>query len=168
MDNGEAYDGLLAAVHVEQALGDTHWASVASAAAASMLNGIKGMWSSTAQDFNWAKFPGGGMQTTNWSVLYPDALEQASTSAFHVAEGHAAALMSTFAAQQPLIANPAADGYQPLATIGLEATGATSQGVAQARAVDAYASTNGYAWPFNVATAGQQVFADSDSALVGA
>jgi hypothetical protein len=168
MDNGEVYDGLIAAKRVLTAVGDTKWASLVSAMATNNLNGLSTMWNTSANDFNWAKFPGGGQQTTNWSVLYPDALEQASAAAFHVAFGHATALMSTFDTLQPSATSPAIAGYQPFAVIGLEATGAATQGMAEAHAIDAYAASTNFAWPYNVAAAGQQVFGDSDSALVGA
>jgi hypothetical protein len=168
MDNGEVYDGLVAAARVETSLGDTHWASVASSAASAMLSSIHNMWNAGANDYNWAKFPGGGMQTTNWKVLYPDALEQASAAAFHVAANHSNSLMATFGTDQPSITNPAAVGYQPFAVIGLEAAGASTAGVNQALAIESYADSTNHAWPFNVAVAGQLVFGESDSALVGA
>ena len=168
MDNGEAYDGLRAAATVLTSLGVPSWASVATTAANSMLKGIQGMWNSSANNFNWVKFWNGSMQTTNWSVLYPDALEQASAAAFHVAAGHANSLMSTFDLLQAQAAAPAVDGYQPLAVIGVEATGNAALGVSEAQAIDAYANATNRAWPFNVAVAGQQVFGLTDSALVGA
>ena len=168
MDNGEVYDGLVAAQRVLKAIGDLSEASVASSAAAHVYGGLQAMWNAGASDFDWARFPGGGQQTTNWAVLYPDALEQASAVAFHVAFGHGPSLMSTVASYQTSITNPAIDGYQPLAVIGLEAAGNATGGVAQSRAIDTYAATTNRAWPFDVAVAGQQIFGDSDSALVGA
>lgn len=166
MDNGEVYDGLTAAARILKAIGDLNWASVAVSAASASFNGIRTMWNAAAGDYNWAKFPGGGEQTTNWSVLYPDALEQASASGFHVSGSHTAALMAAFEANQPSAANPGVAGYEPLAVIGVEAAGNAVTGVHQAQAIDSYATATNYAWPFNVAVAGQQVFGDSDSSLV--
>jgi hypothetical protein len=168
MDNGEAYDGLIAAVHMELALGDARWAAVAATAAKAMYNGIQTLWNPRTATFNWAKFPGGGTQTTNWAVLYPDAMEQASAVAFHVAGSHGSSLISQFNAHQPSWAAPAIVGYQALAALGQESGNGTIAGLNGATAINQSAIATSRAWPFNVSTAGELIFAVSGSALVGA
>jgi hypothetical protein len=165
-DNAESYAGLQAAARVETALGDTSWASVASSAASAMLSALRKFWNSAAQDYNWAKFSGGGEQMTDWTVLYPDALEQIAAVAFHVAGAHASTVMSTFATYQPDVANPAKDNYQPQVAIALEANGATSSGDTLAQAIDSYAAVNHRVWPFQVGVAGQLIFAETNTSLL--
>lgn len=168
MDNGEAYDGLEAAARMEHALGNTAWATVATTAANAMYNGIQTLWNPSAGDYNWAKFGNGSQQSTNWAVLYPDALEEASAAIFHVAGNRTSALVAAFNAHQPSWAQPAVVSYQPQPAMAQEAVGGANQGEQGAATIDQYAVANGRAWPFNVAVAGELIFAESDSALVGA
>lgn len=165
MDNGEAYDGLVAAARMERALGDNRDAAVATNAAAAMFNGIQTLWNRSAGSYNWAKFPNGAQQATDWAVIYPDAMEQATAVAFDVAGSHAKSLMGTFNVNQPSWANPAVVSYWPLAGIALESASSVGAGENGAAAINQYAVSTGSAWPFNVGTAGQLIFAESDSPL---
>jgi hypothetical protein len=165
-DNAEAYAGLVAAARLERILGNTREATTATTAAKAMARGIQSLWNPKAGDYNWAKFADTSEQTTNWTVLYPDALEQATVSAWHLAGSHATSLMAAFLAHQPSWSNAATQGYQPLAAIGAEAAGTIKVGENGAQAMDQYATANNHPWPFEVATAGELIFAESNSSLI--
>jgi len=165
-DNAEAYAGLVAGARMEQILGDAREAKTATTAARAMNKGIQSLWNPKAGDYNWAKFADGSVAATNWTILYPDALEQATVSAWHLAGSHATALMAAFVAHQPSWANAATQGYQPLAALGAEAAGTIKVGESGAQAIDQYAVANNHPWPFEVATAGQLILAESNSSLI--
>ena len=75
MDQGEAFDGLVAASQLEDALGNDVLANRAARDASELKAGVASLWEPTTSSFDWAVNQGGGRQHTNWSVLYPDSME---------------------------------------------------------------------------------------------
>jgi hypothetical protein len=174
MDVAETYSGLRSAVVLAQALGDATLASRAAADATAMKAGIDSLWDSAAANYHYAKYDSGVLQTSSWTYLYPDALEQAWAAAYGVAPAdRTSALMSTFTTMQPQWASPAATatfdsgtqtvGYWPVAGWALLRAGRTADALAAATSIRQAAIAAGRAWPYTSGNAGQLIVLESSA-----
>jgi hypothetical protein len=166
MDQAETYAGLRAAVDIAKALGDSSLSSRASSDASKLKTGFAKLWNSTTGSYDWALHESGARQTTNWSVLYPDALQQVWPVAFGLVTGaRATALVNRFAREQPLWDRPAATalfdsgpqtvGYWPVAGWAFDRVGQTARAQVAAGNMRAGALATSLLWPFTTASAGQ-------------
>jgi hypothetical protein len=174
MDQAETYAGLLAAVDLAKALGDSALAQRAQQDATKMKDGVDGLWNATANAYDWAKHDTGVRVPTNWSYLYSDALQQAWAVAFGlVAAPRASALVTTFTTTQPAWASPLATalfssgskqtvGYWPVAGWALANVSSSLVSVPVASIRSASLTTN-RAWPFTTGNAGQLIAFESYS-----
>jgi hypothetical protein len=171
MDQAETYGGLVAAVDVARALGDAALASRAGADATKMRNGFAKLWNPSTGSYDWAVHEDGNHQPTNWSLLYPDALQQAWVVAFGLAEAsHAKTLVSHFTSAHPAWDMPAqndlydsgrgAVGYWApagwaLGTVSPGPTATAAQNIRQA------AMASQRAWPFTPSDSGQLILLET-------
>jgi hypothetical protein len=168
MDEAEAYGGLVAAAGFGQPLDDTALANNAAGAAARLQNGAQRLWNPALGAYNWALHSDGAQHPTNWSVLYPDAMEQMWPVAFGLVTGaRARSLVTQFAAAQPNWDRPAATalfdsgpspiGYWAVAAWAMARVGDTSGAGAATDQIRAAALAANRAWPFTTADAGQLI-----------
>jgi hypothetical protein len=166
MDEAEAYAGLQAATDMAHTLGDRRLEASAASAAARLRTGTARLWNRRLGAYDWALHGDGARHPTNWSVLYPDAMEQAWPVAFGLVTGaRARHVMARFAAAQPNWDLPTALGQfdSGLAPVGYWAVPAwaftrigdlTGAGTALER-IRSSALAIGRAWPFTPSDAGQ-------------
>jgi hypothetical protein len=168
MDQGEAYAGLSAADELAGILKDSSLARRARSDAGRMLQGVAGLWNDGTRAYDWAAHADGGRVATDWSFLYPDALQQPWAVAFGLVEPpRATALMTGFGNSQPKWAAPdelalfrggttEKVGYWPVAGLGFYRVGSAqaSPAVASIRSASIAARR---AWPFTTGSAGQLV-----------
>ena len=178
MDETEAYNGLLSAADLARALGDSTLRNRASADASKLKTGIASLWDAPTGAYDWAKNDGGGLNSTDWNVLYSDSLEQAWVAGSNaVSSTRARSLLNTFAAAQPDWNSPnaVADmsgstgtvGYWPVAGWALLHVGRASEAASAADSIRSAAIGNGRAWPFTTGNAGQLIVLESgDTALI--
>ncbi len=170
MDNAETYAGLVAAAEVADVLGDQPLAVRAAEDARRMRAGVDGLWNPTTGAYDWAVHGGGGRQVNDWSLLYPDALQQVSAVAYGlVDEPRASQILSTFVAAQPGWADPdgtarfadgtGRTGYWVVAAIALRRAGFGDGG--GSASIRAASTAAGREWPFTSAEAGNLVVLDS-------
>lgn len=102
MDNSEALGGLDAAYAMARLMHDSSLASRARGDAIRIQRGIGGLWDPATNAYDWARHENGDVATNDWSVLYPDSVEQAWAVAFGaVPSDRAVALMSTLHGEEP-------------------------------------------------------------------
>jgi hypothetical protein len=168
MDQSEAYNGLRSASDLAAMLGDSGLASRAARDARAMSRGIAGLWNATTASYDWAEHDDGVQVTTDWTVLYPDAMEQAwiaGTKA--IAGSRARTLIDTVVTDQPSWADPAVAGYWPVAGWALLHVGQRTAALQAANSIRAGALAAGRAWPFTTGNAGQLIVLESgDSTLI--
>ncbi len=168
MDQAEAFAGLRAAAEMSQALGNSSLANRANADADRMQAGFDALWNPATRAYDWAVHGNGVRQPTNWSVLYPDALEQVWPVAFGLVKGsRATQLMARFDAAQPNWDRPAATatfaggpgpvGYWPVAGWAFDRTGNTNRAAVASTRIRAAALAANRAWPFTTGIAGQLI-----------
>jgi hypothetical protein len=168
MDEAETYAGLRAAIDLAKVLGDSALASRASTDASRLKNGFAKLWDSATGAYDWALHADGARQTTNWKVLYPDALQQLWPVAFGLVTGsRASALVTRFAQEQPLWDQPAATalfdsgpqpvGYWPVAGWAFDRVGKSARAAQAAASIRSAALAVARAWPFTTASAGQLI-----------
>jgi hypothetical protein len=170
MDNAESYGGFRAAAEMAQALGDKTLAARALADAKTLGGGIATLWNDSTQAYDWAKHGNGVRIPTDWTVLYPDSVEQAWAVAYAVTEGRGAALMAHFASAQPDWDQPTATvscydgyvypcqaGYWPLAGWGSFTAGDPNNGQLGAASIRAAAIAVNRSWPFTSGVDGQLI-----------
>lgn len=177
MDEDEAYAGLQAATAIARALGDDVLAARAAADASRMAAGIASLWDPATGAYDWAKHADGVQQPTDWSHLYPDALEQVWTVAYGLASGpRATTILDEFAAAQPQWAQPQAtatfwlDGqvksqpvtYWPLGVWALLATGQDAPAADALAAIRIGAASVSDAWPYTPAIAGELLIGEAE------
>jgi hypothetical protein len=160
-------------------LGDDVLGQRAGADAARMLSGIESMWNAGAGSYDWAIHSDGARVTTNWDVLYSDALQQAWAVAFGVVPAtRATALMQRFSTEQPEWDRPAAlarftggsqaTGYWPVAGWAYQRVGDTARAALAATNIQAGAEAAARAWPYTPANAGQLIgLLSADPRLLG-
>jgi hypothetical protein len=169
MDQSEVFAGLRAAGEMSLALGDSALARRALIDAGRVRAGFAALWNPQSQAYDWALHENGERHPTDWSILYPDALEQVWTVAFGLADpSRAPGLMSHFAVAQPMWdeptatatfslndrASPGTVGYWPVAGLAFYATGDASTATLASDRIRAAALSAGRAWPFSTGTAG--------------
>jgi hypothetical protein len=168
MDQSETYAGLHAATAVWADLGDRSEAARASRDAERIRAGVASLWDPADGAYDWALHGETGHQRTDWSELYPDALEQLWPVAYGLAPvGTAAQLIARFGFAHPNWAMPTAlddiggspqvIGYQAVAAIAFAAAGDASRAAAAASTIEAAAEKAGRAWPFTPADAGELI-----------
>ena len=92
MDNAEAYSGLLAGARIAKVLGDDTLRQHALDDAHKERDGMNTvLWNPTNQSYDWAKHLDNQMESVpcDWSILYPDAVEEAWAVAYGVPTDHA-------------------------------------------------------------------------------
>jgi hypothetical protein len=178
MDEAEAYDGLLAAAQIDTALGEDGSSRRWARDAARLRTGVSDLWDPIAGAFDWGVTEGGGRHRADWSLLYPDAMQQVWAVAYGLADqGQAAIVMAHFTGTHPSWAIPdgssrtpsglAPNGYWPVALWALRAVRADISTPLRSLANGAAALTR--TWPFTVAVAGELMVGASPwrSALPG-
>lgn len=165
-DNVETYHGLKAAVTLANILNDTTLANNAQSYATSMATGIESLWSPTNNYYYWAKHEDGALQTTDWSVLSPDAMEQAWTAAFNISTGsRATSLLSQLDAKQPNWDKPGLNGNNYDVTLMGWAywfNGQPERAQQIANNLRSAAVANNRLWPFNFMTAGELIILETE------
>jgi hypothetical protein len=167
MDQGETYAGLLAAVDLANALGNSSLARQAGSDASRMKTGVANLWNTTTSAYDWAIHDGGGRTATSWSVLYSDSLQQAWAVAFGLVDAtRAQSLVTKFNTSQPNWHSPQATalfsggtasvGYWPVAGYGFSAISSPLAATAPLDIRSAALATN-RAWPFTTGNAGQLI-----------
>ncbi|HWF52072.1 MAG TPA: hypothetical protein VG294_15635 [Solirubrobacteraceae bacterium] len=166
MDESEAYAGLQAATGLASTLGQPVLEASAATAAARLRSGTAHLWNPDLGAYNWALHADGVSQPTNWSVLYPDALEQAWPVAFGLVSGaRAQSLMGHFAAAQPnwdlptavasFGSGPSPVGYWAVPAWAFARIGNLAVAQAALGSIRTSALAVGRAWPFTPSDAGQ-------------
>ncbi len=175
MDQSEAYGGLLAGVELAQAMGDTSTGQLASATAAKIKVGVAGLWNASTSSYNWAKHEDGTQIPTNWTVIFPDAAEQAWAVAYGLApSARAATLIDKVVTRQPQWAKPGSTskyyngrvishptGYWPVIGIALQQVGRGTEGLSGVKAIRAYAVSTGRGGMYNDGHDGQGLLAQT-------
>jgi len=176
MDNAEVYGGLAAADKLAEAAGDDTLKAEVAADASRSLAGVQSLWNPTTASYDWARAGASTSSdtTTDWTVLYPDALEQiwavgwgATTSA------QATTILAQFLADQPdwdqptasapqrgpAEVSPAPVGYWPFASAAFLAAGDRDSETKAATSFQADVDAADGAWPWNSGTAGELILA---------
>jgi hypothetical protein len=170
MDQAETYAGLVAAANVSRALGARSLSARAAADAVRLQRGVAKLWNPRIGAYDWAVHGDGVHAVTDWSVLYPDAMQQAWAVAFGLVDGsHARVLLDTLARVQPQWSSPRATatigayrthvGYWGAATWAVRREGRSS--AARVHAIRSAALTARRAWPFTSGDAGQLMVAEA-------
>jgi hypothetical protein len=168
MDQAETYAGLRAASELGRALGDQALAARATDDAERLRAGVSALWNPATGAYDWAKHGDGARQRTNWTVLYPDALQQAWAVAFGLTDpSRGALLVARFDAAQPHWDQPTATALYDKGRLGVGYW--TPVGWAHARVgelrrtrvaaarIRAAAEAAGRRWPFTPSDAAQLV-----------
>jgi len=176
MDNAEVYGGLVSAENLARAANDAALVSEATADATSSFAGIQGFWNTTTNSYDWARAGADASTdtTTDWTVLYPDAIEQMWAVAWDAStSSHAATIVAQFSASQsnwdqptttaPYLTNatvaPAIVGYWPFPATAFGAGGDPAADETAATSLQDDRNAAGEAWPWNTGSAGQLVLA---------
>jgi hypothetical protein len=170
MDQTEAYLGLRSAADVAGTLGDPVLRNRALADASALQAGIDTLWDAPTGAYDWAK--SGGVNTTDWSVLYPDAMEQAWIAGSNAISGsRAGQLVTTLQAAQPAWSSPTAlanmngatgpVGYWPVAGWALLHLGLYGQAADAAASIRSAAINANREWPFTTGNAGELIVLES-------
>jgi len=171
MDQGEAYAGLVAARSLANSLGNSTLVARASSDASRMLSGVSKLWNTIGASYDWAVQSDGSHMTTQWSYLYPDALEEAWAVGFGLVDStRSPTMMSRFVVTHPEWATPNAVvtfrdgtgtvGYWPVAGLALTRVG-NSAGASGVGTINTAISNTKRAWPFTTGNAGQQILLEA-------
>jgi hypothetical protein len=166
MDQAEVYAGLRAASRLLSAVGDAAGSRNANTQAARVKTAVAGLWNAARGSYDWAVHDTGARQTTDWSVLYPDALQQTWAAAFGLTDTtRASQLTSAFVQAHPNWAAPTSSdltdgrlqavGYWPVAGWAMDVAGKSEWASTGAASIRAGALSAGRAWPYTPASAGQ-------------
>ena len=176
MDEAEAYAGLLAGAELAGTLGNHALASVATMSATRLAAAVALLWNRQSGAYDWAAGPRGTLESTSWSILYPDAMEQVWAVAFGLATGRrAAAMMERLAASEPTWDQPGSPaqlltgstvatgpaGYWPLGAWASIASGNPAAAAAELETISSGANAAHEAWPYTPGTAGEQMVAEA-------
>jgi hypothetical protein len=170
MDQAETYAGLVAAANLGDALRAPKLEAHALSDARRMHAGVARLWNPRVGAYDWAVHGDGARASTNWSVLYPDAMQQAWAVAFGVLDGtRAHQLLATLTRMQPQWATPTAIatigsartrvGYWAAATWALRREGTSP--AARIHSIRHAALSANRAWPFTSGVAGQLMVAEA-------
>ncbi|MCL6538682.1 MAG: hypothetical protein K6T28_08895 [Acidothermus sp.] len=178
MDQAETYRGLVAAVELAAVLGDWPLAWRAGRDAVRLAQGVATLWNPATGAYDWAEHGDGARVVTDWSELYPDAMEQAWIAATTaIPRARAAELVARLNAAQPQWDEPTATaliggvggpvGYWPAAGWALLRLGQPDAARTAAASIRSAALDAGRAWPFTIGVAGQLIALESgDSSLI--
>lgn len=181
MDNSQAYGGLVAASRLEDALGNGGLARQAALRAAAMEAGIQSLWDPSTGAYDWARQANGWQHATQWSNIYPDALEQVAAVEWGAVTGaRATTLMTTFAKDHPDWSVPTDEaqflsgatvttqpvGYWPMAGVAFNAVGRYGQALTGLSQILTAAGKVNYDWPFTTGNAGDAIIALSGGPLL--
>jgi hypothetical protein len=170
MDQAETYAGLMAASRIAIALDDVPLSLRATLDAQRMRTGVATLWNSRDDSFDWAVDAQGARTTTNWSLLYPDAMQQMWAIAYGLADPtQAQSMIETLTRTEPSWNDPTATaqfavgwarvGYWPAATWAIARAGGDAM-----PSVDSIRYAAGVAnrsWPFTTGVAGQLMVAEA-------
>ena len=170
MDQAETYAGLVAAANLGDALGMPKVAARATLDAHRLRAGFARLWNPRVGAYDWAVHGNGARAATNWSVLYPDAMQQAWAVAFGLSNGaRSDRLVDTLSRRQPQWSSPQAMatigsasrrvGYWAAATWALRRSGRSP--AARIRSIRSAALATHRAWPFTSGDAGQLMVAEA-------
>lgn len=168
MDQAETYAGLRAASELARALGDQELAVRATDDARRLRAGVAALWDPASGADDWAKHDTGARQRTNWSLLYPDAMQQAWAVAFGLVDRERGArLVARFDAAQPRWDRPMATalydrgqravGYWAPVGWAHARIGQLQRARVAAARIRAAAAGTGRRWPFTPSDAAQLV-----------
>ena len=168
MDQAETFAGLKAAEELAGVLADPALAERAGRDAARLWAGVDRLWNAQTGSYDWAVHEDGARTATDWSRLYPDALQQPWAVAFGLVTGERARIvMDRFQRQQPNWDNPTATalyssgerpvGHWPPVGWGLAAVGDTARAAVGATSIGSSALATNRAWPFTPSDAGQLI-----------
>jgi hypothetical protein len=166
MDQAETYSGLVAAIELARALRDEPLARRARLAADLVKAGVEKLWDATSGSYDWAVHSDGSRQRTNWTALYPDALEQVWAVAFGLVGGaRSAHIVASFTQAHPNWDQPLATGSAQEEKVGfwapagwaLARTGDLPGSRIAVERIRAASLGTGRAWPFTPADAGELI-----------
>jgi hypothetical protein len=175
MDNAEALAGLDAAAAMARPGNDPALGRRAAADAKRIRAGIASLWNPATGAYDWALHASGVRIPADWTVLYPDSVEQAWAVAFGaVPAARAKQLMSTFQVSQPnwdrpgATANyydgyvyPSSVGFWPIAALALQRVGRAGSALAGARNIRDGAWAIDRRSPFGSGSQGQLIGVES-------
>lgn len=162
MDQAEVHVGLRAASKLFAALGDQRSAKTATTRARDLKTAIERLWQPAAGSYDWAVHEDGTRTKTDWTSLYPDALQQVWTMAFGVASsGAGTEILARFRTQHPYWASPElvdakttdVEPYWPVAGWAMPSAERPGAG----RSILDAALRAGRAWPYHPGIAGQLI-----------
>jgi hypothetical protein len=167
MDQAEVYAGLRSAAALATVLGDRATASRASSEARRLKAAVAALWNPATASYDWAVHGSGVHTATNWSVFYPDALEQMWAVAFGLTDARSTAITSRFGALHPYWDAPtaswAANGqthaveYWPVAGWAYAVAGSPAQAALGSAGIRSAALSSSRAWPYTPGIAGQLI-----------
>jgi len=178
MDVSEAYGGLFGAVDFARVIGDPALATQATKAARAMAGGVQGLlWNPAAGSFDWAANRT-GKATVDWSVFYPDGMEEAWAVGFGLATpSEAASVIAQIDAHDQAWTEPFADalyrgatasdissepvGWWPVVAWALEDAGAVSRADSELQTFVATGQAHHWPWTFTTANMGQLIVAET-------
>lgn len=172
MDQAEVYAGLRSAADLYLALGDVAGARRADGLARRLAAGVESLWDEGTQSYAWAVHGDGTRVATDWTRLYPDALQQVWVVAFGLDVGNrTVTLVQQFAESQLDWAHPTATarfeegprvvGYWVPAAWAFRRAGFASEAESGLATIRAAAVAAGRSWPFSTADAGELVVAET-------
>ncbi len=163
MDQAETYAGLRAGARILSVLRDPRAAQAVSQAKR-MQAAVGTLWNDETGSFDWAVHDGRARAGTNWSKLYPDALQQAWAVAFGLADSARATdllrrLTAAHAAWDDPHASdqPDATSYWPIVAWAFQDVGDHTTAVSAKERMRAVALGMSRGWPYTPATAGQLI-----------
>jgi len=172
MDEAEVYAGLRSAAALTSALADKATASRMTLEAKRLKSAVAALWNATTLSYDWAVHDSGAHTATNWSVFYPDALEQMWAVAFGLADQKSEVITTRFGALHPYWDAPAATWtangqtyaveYWPVAGWAYAIAGSTTQAALGSAGILSGALSSNRAWPYTPAIAGQLIALASD------
>ena len=179
MDQAETFVGLQAAQRLGGVLHDKRLTTRAAADADRLRAGAASLWNPERDAYDWAKHGNGVRIPTDWSVLYPDTVEQAWAVGFGLVTGpRASALIARVVSTHPEWSDPTATapfydgtvtdrtvGYWSAVGYGLQRVGLTGQAAAGAARIRQAALAAGRVWPFTSGEAGRLVLLETGGAL---
>lgn len=162
MDQAEVHVGLRAASKLFAALGDQRSARLATTRARDLKAAIDLLWQPGTSSYDWAVHDDGARTKTDWTSLYPDAMQQVWTMAFGVASsGAGAEILAKFRTQHPYWASPEqvdakttdVEPYWPVAGWAMP----SAERPAAGRSILDAALRAERAWPYHPGIAGQVI-----------
>lgn len=178
MDVSEAYGGLEGAADFGRVVGDTSLVAQATSAASQMASGVQDvLWNEAEGDFDWAANRSGKARV-DWSVFYPDGMEEAWAVGFGLATpGEAASVVAGLDAHDAVWTEPFAKalyrgatasdissqpvGWWPIVAWALEDAGQHARADHELERFVATGQAKGWPWTFTTANMGQLIVAET-------